>query len=109
MKKLCLILFCLVALAYVAPVCLADEGVEQQKGVTEDASIATGLEQRPVDVGNKICPVSGEEINEEMKATYEYEGKIYNFCCAGCIDEFKEDPQTYIKKIEESQEEDIAQ
>jgi len=33
-----------------------------------------------VDVGNKICPVSGEKIDEKMKATYEYEGKVYNFC-----------------------------
>jgi YHS domain-containing protein len=52
-------------------------------------------------VGNKICPVSGEKINEKMKATYEYKGKIYNFCCAMCIDEFKKDPEKYIKKVEE--------
>jgi len=36
-----------------------------------------------------------------MKATYEYEGKIYNFCCPMCIDEFKKDPQKYIKKVNE--------
>ncbi|MBU4311747.1 MAG: YHS domain-containing protein [Candidatus Omnitrophica bacterium] len=58
-------------------------------------------QEGPVDVGNKICPVSGEEIYEEMKATYEHEGKIYNFCCAMCIDEFKKDPEKYIEKIEE--------
>ena len=52
-------------------------------------------------VGNKICPVSGEKINEKIKATYEYKGKIYNFCCAMCIDEFKKDPEKYIKKVEE--------
>ena len=54
-----------------------------------------------VDAGNKVCPVGGEKIEEAMKAAYEYEGKIYNFCCAMCIDEFKNDPQKYIKKIEE--------
>lgn len=54
-----------------------------------------------VDIGNKICPVSGEKIDEETKITYEYEGKIYNFCCAGCIDEFKKDPEKYIKKVDE--------
>ena len=53
-----------------------------------------------VDVGNKICPVTGEKINDKLKVTYEYEGKIYNFCCAGCPDEFKKDPQKYIKKVE---------
>jgi len=51
--------------------------------------------------GNRVCPVSGEKIDEETKATYEYEGKIYNFCCPMCIDEFKKDPQKYINKVEE--------
>lgn len=55
-------------------------------------------------VGNKICPVSGEEIKEQTKATYEYEGKIYNFCCAGCIEEFKKDPEQYISKVDQELE-----
>jgi len=55
-------------------------------------------------VGNKICPVMGVEIDEETKATYEYEGKIYNFCCPACIDEFKKDPEKYIKKIEKEED-----
>jgi YHS domain-containing protein len=54
-----------------------------------------------VNVGNKICPVSGDKINEKTKATYEYKGKIYNFCCSMCIAEFKKDPEKYIKKVEE--------
>jgi len=54
-----------------------------------------------INVGNQICPVSGEKIDEEMMVTYEYEGKIYNFCCAMCIDEFKKEPEKYIEKIEE--------
>jgi len=53
------------------------------------------------DVENKICPVLGEKIDEKLKATYEYKGKIYNFCCAMCIDAFKKDPEKYIKIIEE--------
>ncbi len=61
---------------------------------------ASGTSKGTVNVGNKICPVSGEKINEETKATYEYEGKVYNFCCPMCIDEFKKDPQKYIKKVE---------
>jgi len=62
---------------------------------------APGTSQEAVNVGNKICPVSGEKIIEETKATYEYKGKVYNFCCAMCIDTFKKDPQKYIKKVEE--------
>jgi len=53
-----------------------------------------------MDVGNEICPISGERIDKETKATYEYEGKIYNFCCPMCIEEFKKDPDKYINKME---------
>lgn len=53
------------------------------------------------DTGNTICPVTGEKIDPQNKATYEYEGKIINFCCPACIEEFKKDPEKYIKKIDE--------
>lgn len=56
------------------------------------------------EVGNKRCPVSGEIIDEKTKETYEYKGKIYNFCCAGCIDEFKKEPEKYIKELEKAEE-----
>jgi len=62
------------------------------------------IAKEAVSVGNKICPVSGEEIDPKMKATYEYEGKIYNFCCTSCIEEFKKDPQKYIEKINEQKQ-----
>ena len=52
-----------------------------------------------INVGNKFCPVTGEKIDEQSKATYEYKGKIYNFCCEGCISDFKKDPEKYIEKI----------
>jgi YHS domain-containing protein len=68
---------------------------------TAQAESAEYKHAEGVNVGNKICPVSGDKIDENTKATYEYEGKIYNLCCAMCIDEFKKDPQKYIKKIEE--------
>ena len=80
--------------------------VSGQEGNAQDVNEktkATDETIKPQNVGNKVCPVSGEKINAagNMKpATYEYEGKIYNFCCPGCIDEFKKDPQQYIKKVE---------
>ncbi|MEW6171192.1 MAG: YHS domain-containing protein [Candidatus Omnitrophota bacterium] len=60
--------------------------------------------QKAINVGNKICPVSGEKIEEKTKATYEYQGKVYNFCCPMCIEEFKKDPQKYIEKIEQQKQ-----
>jgi YHS domain-containing protein len=56
--------------------------------------------QGPVNAGNKICPVTAEEIGEGMEqVTYEYKGKIYNLCCEMCIDKFKKDPDKYVKKV----------
>ena len=70
----------------------------------ESAPEAKNTDKKAVAAGNKICPVSGEAIDEKLKATYEYEGKTYNFCCAMCIDDFKKDPQKYIKKVEEQKQ-----
>jgi len=92
MKKLMFTL--MAAVFFIVPFVFAQES---EHAVPGDGMTQSG----PIDAGNKFCPVSGEEINGSMmKATYEYEGKIYNFCCAGCIDEFKKDPEKYIEVIE---------
>ncbi len=79
---------------------MAQAHSEHEHGTTEVVKGA-GLSEKAVNAGNKICPVSGETIDEKMKATFEHQGKIYNFCCASCIDEFKKEPQKYIKKLAE--------
>jgi len=66
----------------------------------QTATTATEQAQKAVLVGNKICPVSGEKVdpNSGMKpGTYEYNGKVYNLCCPGCVGKFKEDPEKYSK------------
>lgn len=68
------------------------EAVSTSESVSQEAAI---------NVGNKICPVSGEKIDEKIKTTYEYEGKVYNFCCPMCVADFKKDPEKYIKKVKE--------
>ena len=72
-------------------------------GNKHNSSVSTTQtsQEKAVAVGNKVCPVLNEKINEKTKVTYEYEGKIYNFCCASCIDEFKKNPVKYINKIEQ--------
>ena len=70
------------------------------------AAVQQSTVKQAVNAGNEICPVSGEKIDEKMKATYEYEGKVYSFCCAMCIEEFKKDPEKYIKKVEEELEDE---
>ena len=69
-----------------------------QAGCMKMASSKGQTESGAVNVGNKVCPVLGEPIDEANKATYEYKGKVYNFCCAMCIDTFKKEPQKYIDK-----------
>ena len=77
-------------------------------GHKHNSSVSTTQtsQEKAVAVGNKVCPVLNEKIDEKLKATYEYKGKIYNFCCTSCIDEFKKDPELYIKKIEREESEE---
>ena len=50
-----------------------------------------------------VCPVSGETmLKSQAKASYEYEGKTYYFCCEGCRTKFVKDPAAYIAKQEAS-------
>ena len=56
-----------------------------------------------VDVGNKTCPVSGEEVGKMGPVVkYEHDGKVFNFCCAMCLKDFKKDPDKYIQKLKDN-------
>ena len=45
----------------------------------------------------KTCPIMGEPINKNIFA--EYKGKKVYFCCAGCAEKFKANPEKYIAKL----------
>jgi YHS domain-containing protein len=62
--------------------------VETAKAV--EAEVADATEQ-------KLCPVMGGEINRELYT--EYKGKKVYFCCPGCEETFKEDPDKYLSKL----------
>lgn len=47
-----------------------------------------------------ICPVMGDPINKKYFA--DYKGKRIYFCCASCPDDFKKNPEKYMKKLRES-------
>ena len=49
---------------------------------------------------NKFCAVEGKGHDVDPKVTYVYKGKTIGFCCADCIDEFKKDPEKYVKNME---------
>lgn len=46
-------------------------------------------------VEDPVCEMKIDK--EEAEATYEYQGKTYYFCAAGCKKKFKQDPQKYVK------------
>ena len=46
---------------------------------------------------NAKCPLMDEAI--DPKVTTAYKGKTVGFCCESCIDDFKKDPEKYMKQI----------
>lgn len=45
------------------------------------------------------CPVMGGKIDKTVFT--DYQGKRIYFCCTGCVDDFKKNPEQYLKKLEE--------
>jgi len=57
-----------------------------------------------VNAGNIVCPVMGAPVDENAKHTYTHEGKIYNLCCPSCAGALKDDPQRYLGKLAQEEE-----
>lgn len=45
------------------------------------------------------CPVMAGKINKSLCT--DYKGQRVYFCCPGCIEAFKKDPENYLKKVQE--------
>jgi len=85
-------------LAYACKSC----GCRGNKAKTEAPAVQEAEAPKVVEmVGNKVCPVMKAEIMKEHAIYAEYKGKVYSFCCQGCIGEFKKDPEKYRKIVEE--------
>lgn len=50
------------------------------------------------------CPVSGKPINP--KASVEHDGKQVYFCCEGCPKAFTENPEKYVAKLPQFQQDE---
>jgi P-type Cu+ transporter len=45
----------------------------------------------------EIDPVCGMEVDPKTaEGAWEYEGTTYYFCSMGCLDDFREDPDSYL-------------
>ena len=105
MKKTVLILMIL----SLVPVSIAMAAYGEKKTATPPEAAATA---GAVEVGNKICPVSGEKVGQMGAVVQiEYNGRIYNLCCKMCLKDFNKDPGKYstiaeeeVKKTEEGKD-----
>ena len=72
------------------------------KQATKDADKPTDTESTLAaqTVPQTTCPImDGNEINKSIYA--DHDGKRIYFCCRACVAEFKKDPGTYVKQIED--------
>ena len=76
----------------------APMGVEKAVVAAQTPATDTAAATAPVEVGNKICPVSGEKIEKNAMGDpvkIEHNGKMYNLCCPMCVKDFNKDPDKY--------------
>jgi YHS domain-containing protein len=50
------------------------------------------------DLPQTKCPVMGLAIDQNVYA--DFEGKRVYLCCSSCLEKFKADPASYVKKLE---------
>ncbi len=95
MKKEAVVLGVVLAVVFMVSGVKAEENMAASAVTDAPAAVAT-------EVGNKICPVSGEKVDsmgtEIIKE--EYNGKVVNFCCSMCLKDFKKDPEKFCKIAE---------
>ncbi|MHC1741823.1 MAG: YHS domain-containing protein [Syntrophobacteraceae bacterium] len=53
----------------------------------------------PGDSRQTICPVMAGKIDKKIYA--DHKGKRIYFCCSSCLDDFKKDPDKYMKEMQE--------
>ncbi len=75
-------------------------GMEAMAGA---AAMPAGLKkiEPSADYPLTTCVVSGEELGGDMgdAIAYEYDGVEVQFCCAGCVKEFKASPDEFLAEV----------
>lgn len=68
-------------------------------GLVGDADIAAQKAAYPL----KDCLVGGEALGSMGDPVeHVHEGRLVQFCCEGCIDDFKKEPTKYLAKLDEA-------
>jgi YHS domain-containing protein len=50
-------------------------------------------------IAQTVCPVMGGKINPDIYV--DHNGRRVYFCCKACVEQFKEEPEKYLKKLDE--------
>lgn len=67
-----------------------------QIGREKDAVLHGDMMAAPM--GTETDPVCGMTVNPETAAgKFDYQGKTYYFCATGCLDRFRNDPESFLK------------
>jgi YHS domain-containing protein len=88
-------------LFYMVAGCLLTGGCANKSRPAETTSVATNQSAAQTAAGkpiNQYCPINKDDKVDPTVTTV-YNGKIIGFCCADCIDEFKKDPEKYMKTL----------
>lgn len=96
-------LFLSTILVFTVPA-IAQKGTEHSTMAIEKeiANAATSIPDKIVDVRYERCPIMGNEVDPEIATIFA--GKVYHFCCKGCVESFKKDPVASIAKIKDTVE-----
>lgn len=74
-----------------------EEPMATEQGQVEESMENAVAEAKDTAIEQKVCPVMGQPIDKDLFV--EYEGKKVYFCCPGCVDTFKKDPEKYLSKL----------
>jgi len=109
MRKIILMMFILFLGISLTKVAFA-----QQKEKKEDDKTTTQLSTKNTDPQynevvsvkegtpvNSVCPVSGEELDDDMQLI-KYHGEIIGVCCKKCLKKIKADPEKYMKRLKKN-------
>lgn len=90
MKKLSLYLILAISLFAFNPLWAGETETENE----------TVFPNQITEVLAETCPVMGGKINQDVYTIVD--GKLYYFCCPGCIGMFRKNPDKYLNKIKDA-------
>jgi YHS domain-containing protein len=97
-KRTCILVLILIMAGMLVTVSCGKKGTKETAEPKKDQPTAEKKEHPAAEeTTQKLCPIMGNPINKELFV--EYEGKKIYFCCAGCPEKFKENPEKYLKNL----------